>query len=271
MSNGRPDEPRPVDDGVDQAWRAASTEVPGSRIDAAILDAARAEVGRDPRRPVGAGGATAPRRPNRWTAWQPLAAAATVAGLAFVLVQTIPRDRDVAPPIAVEQVRPEAAAPAEGDSPAADESRAPAGPIPAPPAADTGATRYEATPEITSERAVEAPAAPIAAPAAAPPVAASAESRDEQTLRSRAPAPAPAAASAGIAAQAERALGESQRAMKSATSGLGPEAWAARIGQLLAAGDQQAAEAELRAFRAAHADADRYLADDLRDWAATVE
>ena len=34
--------------------------------------------------------------------WQPLAAAATVAGLAFVLLQTLPRDREVAPPIRIE-------------------------------------------------------------------------------------------------------------------------------------------------------------------------
>jgi len=271
MSNGRPDEPRPADAGIDQAWRAASTEFPGPRIDAAILDAARAEVDRDQRRPVGAGGAASPRRPNRWTTWQPLAAAATVAGLAFVLLQTLPRERDVAPPIAVEQARPEEAAPAEAELPPADESRAPAGSIPAPQATDRGAARHEAAPGNTSARAAEAPAAPLAAPLAAPPVAASAESRDQQPSRSRASAPAPAPATAGIAAQAEHALGESQHAMKSATSGLAPDAWAARIEQLLAAGDQQAAEAELRAFRAAHADADQYLPDGLRHWAGTVQ
>lgn len=259
MSTGRPDDPRPVDDAVDQAWRAASNEVPGSRIDAAILEAARAEADRDLRRPADAGGTAAPRRRNWWTAWQPLAAAATVAGLAFVLVQTMPRDRDVAPPIAVEQAAPEVATTTA--------------PVPPPPAADTTAAPLDAV----ADSAGAPPAGPDAEPAAEPAAAASAESRDEQPMRSRAaapasaPAPAPAAAPAGVAAQAGRELGESQRAMESTPSAITPEAWSARVEELFVAGDQAAAAAALRAFRAAHADADRYLPDDLRDWAGTVE
>lgn len=217
MNTARPDEPRPVDEAVDRSWRAASNEVPGSRIDATILEAAHAEVNRDLRRPVDAGGSAAPRWRSWWTAWQPLAAAATVAGLAFVLVQTMPRDRDVAPPIAVEQAPPEAASESAG----------------------------------------------------APPAAASAESRDEPPTRSRAAAPAPAPA--GIATQAERELGESQRAMESADFAMTPEAWAARVEELFAADDHAAAAAVLRAFRTAYADADRYLPEALRDWAGTVE
>ncbi|MGB5103340.1 MAG: hypothetical protein WBO04_08470, partial [Steroidobacteraceae bacterium] len=73
------------------------------------------------------------------------------------------------------------------------------------------------------------------------------------------------------AAQAGRELGESQRAVDSTPVAVTPEAWAARVEELFVAGDQVAAAATLRAFRAAHADADRYLAEDLRDWAGTVE
>lgn len=251
MSTGRPDDPRPVDDAVDQAWRAASSEVPGSRIDAAILGAARAEVRRDLRRSVDAGATSAPRRRNWWTAWQPLAAAATVAGLAFVLVQTMPRDRDVAPPIAIEQPQPEPAAPRS----TAHEAR------------DAGSTPAEAESRMVGES--QAPTSPVPPPPAADTTAASAESRDEQPLRSRAATPAPAPA--GVAAQAGRELGKSQRAMKSATFALTPEAWAARVEERFIAGDHAAAAAELRAFRAAHADADRYLPEVLRDWASTVE
>lgn len=271
MSNGRPDHQRPGDDGVDQAWRSASNEMPGSRLDAAILDAAQAEVSRDQLQPGDSGGGTTvSRRRYRWSAWQPLAAAATVAGLAFVLVQTMPRDRDVAPPIAVEQARPEAVAPAEVESRIADENRATAGTVPVPPAADTGASPLETTAEVMEAPAAELPAEPTAES----PAVAAAESRDEQAMRSRAaapaPAPAPAPASAGMAAQGERELGESQQAMKSAASALTPEAWATRVEQFFSAGDRQAAAAELRAFRAAHADADQFLPQELRDWAGTV-
>jgi len=105
MSTERPGDTRPVDDAVDQAWREASTEGPSARIDAAILEAARAEVARKPAAkaaPISRG------RRDWWTRWQPLAAAATVAGFAFILVQTIPRDREVAPPIAIEMSRQQA-------------------------------------------------------------------------------------------------------------------------------------------------------------------
>jgi len=74
-----------------RAWREASDEQPPARLDAAILAAARRSVEAQdagvPARPV-------PQRTrSRWMKWQPLAAAATVAGLAFVLVQTQPRER----------------------------------------------------------------------------------------------------------------------------------------------------------------------------------
>jgi hypothetical protein len=47
-------------------------------------------------------------------------------------------------------------------------------------------------------------------------------------------------------------------------------AWLQRITALHAAGDIAAAEDALRAFRAAVPDADRYLPESLREWAALV-
>ena len=49
-----------------------------------------------------------------------------------------------------------------------------------------------------------------------------------------------------------------------------PSAWARRIAALHDAGDLAAAEAELRAFRAAHPDADDYLPQAVRVWATSV-
>jgi hypothetical protein len=50
-----------------------------------------------------------------------------------------------------------------------------------------------------------------------------------------------------------------------------PAAWAGRIAALHDAGDLAAAEAELRAFRAAHPDADNYLPEPVHAWAASVD
>jgi len=49
-----------------------------------------------------------------------------------------------------------------------------------------------------------------------------------------------------------------------------PASWASRIVALYDAGDSAAATAELLAFRAAHGDADAYLPERLRLWAASV-
>ena len=78
--DGSPNEP------LHDAWRQASAEMPPARVDAAILAAARAAQD-------GERAATTARRDARrgFRHWQPLLAAAGVAGLAFVLVQTLPR------------------------------------------------------------------------------------------------------------------------------------------------------------------------------------
>jgi hypothetical protein len=51
---------------------------------------------------------------------------------------------------------------------------------------------------------------------------------------------------------------------------LSPDAWIARIDELLRAGRRDEAARELRAFRGAHADADARLPESLRAWAASV-
>lgn len=276
MSTGRRDDDRSVDEAVDQAWRGASDEEPGPRLDAAILAAARAEAERARGVATGRPG-TAPRpAPPRvrdwWTSWQPLATVATVAGLAFVLIQTIPRERDVAPPIAVERAQPEASqAPAAGEArdagaaPPAFEARSatdePASFTPEPPAPAAATTAPPARAPSSTP-----PPAPAEVPATAP-VAETAESVAAPPTRNR---PA-AAAQTGVAAEADRALGESQRAMKSAEAPRAPEDWAARIEELLQAGDPVAAAEELRAFRAVYADADAYLPEGRRDWAVAVD
>jgi hypothetical protein len=89
------------DDALDRAWQQLSDEQPPSALDAAIIAAACKSIrGRD--EPAQIKRASPPQR--SWlTQWQPLAAAAAVAGLAFVLVQSLPRDRDVAPLLRMEE------------------------------------------------------------------------------------------------------------------------------------------------------------------------
>jgi type IV secretory pathway VirB10-like protein len=211
---------------IDAAWRKASRDEPPARVDATILAAARAETRR-----VAPGPGIAARR-AWWTRWQPLAAAAGVAGLAFVLIQTIPREAPLRPPAAVEtnsRAESSVARPIEPEvAPAAAE------PVPAPPS-------RPAPPPQPAQQTV-----PTREVAASPAVAAA--SAESDALASAAPR---------AAAQADAA----------ATT---PGAWARRIAALHAAGDLDAAAAELREFRLAFPDADRFLPDDLHAWAAGV-
>jgi resuscitation-promoting factor RpfA len=131
------------DDALDHAWQQLSDEQPPPALDAAIIAAAHKSIqGRDQQAQV-----VRASRPSRsWlTRWQPLAAAAAVAGLAFVLVQSLPRDRDVAPSLRMEE------------------------PATTPAAADTATTmrateadqRQLATPDMAGRAASAAPAAPV--------------------------------------------------------------------------------------------------------------
>jgi hypothetical protein len=58
--------------------------------------------------------------------------------------------------------------------------------------------------------------------------------------------------------------------MQSTEAPASADDWARRIESLHRAGSISEAAAELRRFRAAHTDADRWLAPELRSWAASV-
>jgi hypothetical protein len=85
------------DAALERAWRESSAEQPPSHLDAAITAAARKSVSDRVAQPN-----TVPVRiqsQNWLTQWQSLVAAAVVAGLAFGLVQMLPREHDFAPPM----------------------------------------------------------------------------------------------------------------------------------------------------------------------------
>ena len=223
MTDERRRDARDNDATVDAAWRKASRDEPPPHVDTAILAAARAEA--RVRAPTGKPAARQPW----WVSWQPLAAAAGVVGIAFVLVQLIPRD---------------------------ETTRAPA-PVPA-------ATTAVQPPAQQNE---VAPSAPAEAPAVAPPTPAPAVTGKSVAARESvsgdvmtaetAKRPAPAGPAAGAAAP-------------SAAAPMTPEAWARHIAALHANGDVVAAASELRAFRATYPDADAYLPQAMRPWAASV-
>jgi cytoskeletal protein RodZ len=219
----RPDEPA-VEAVVDRAWRAASQDEPPAGIDAAIIAAARIGV-RGPSRPQQSAG-----RRARWTGWRPLAAAASVVGLAFVLVQSITRGPAPVPP-------QESAATTASMRESARESA----PVPTPekPAPVTG---RQTAPTVAAADA-DQPASPPTLSAEATALSAAAQ-RGAQESAAAAPAREPAAPT--------------------------PEAWVQRIVELHAAGDADAATAALLAFRAAYPDADEHLPPVLRTWAAAV-
>lgn len=247
MTIDRRDDERPGDPVVDQAWRSAATDEPSAQLDSTILAAARAATAR----------ATPMRAPpatrHWWTHWQPLAAAAGVAGLAFAIVQMLPRDQDVRMGPSLETMQSERA---EGVT--QDNTAGPAGPAtPTAPAEPVTAMERESAPQAAAA-AKSAPAAP------------------ELPRTPAAPAPAPSAAAArdsavrSVESDAYAARGLSREAQES--SGLpAPEVWARRVEALHAAGDDTAAAESLRAFRTAYPDADRYLPEALQPWAATVE
>jgi hypothetical protein len=121
MTDRRDDNPMPRDPRFDAAWASASNEEPPSSLDAAILAAARREVGARPRHaqaPV-----PAATRPERW--WFPLAAAATIGAVALGLLQIVGRDGvfDDGTPAVVSDMPPGATA-ARREAPARDSATA---------------------------------------------------------------------------------------------------------------------------------------------------
>ena len=253
MSNHDREGSRPSRSDADlaRAWHEASDEQPPAHLDAAIIAAARKSVPEHGEQPNAARGRAHSR--NWLMQWQPLAAAATVAGLAFVLVQMLPRDatddsqlpsadRKVAPP---ERVAVPHRGPAQGI-------------VPAPPAVTAEASVSQ--PGIRREGAVSETAESTDAVTASGEVSADRREAVEPAMAGRA-ATAPAVATASVAR--EKNLGKA--------ASLDAAAWAAKIGSLHGSGDVAAAEQSLRAFRAAEPAADTYLPESLRDWARTVE
>lgn len=121
MTDRRDDNPMPRDPRFDAAWASASNEEPPPSLDAAILAAARREVGARPRHaetPV-----PEATRPERW--WFPLAAAATIGAVALGLLQIVGRDGvfDDGAPAVVSDMPPGATA-ARREAPARDSATA---------------------------------------------------------------------------------------------------------------------------------------------------
>ena len=256
------------DAALERAWREASDEQPTEALDAAILAAARRAV---PDRPQPSP-ATAVRRNSRHglAQWQPFAVAASVAGLAFVLVQWLPREQGLAPSLQRNESPPAAVESPPGSSQEQvalpeQQSHPSSSATPAPPTPKTDAAA-KATGRAADAAGSAAEGAGNVTEATIDTLAAPAESREDRrqpvTLDSARRAPATAAAAPAALAR-ENDLGQAVP--------LDATAWAARIVALHAARDLTAAEDELRAFRAAIPDADGYLPDSLRDWAGTVQ
>jgi hypothetical protein len=240
MSNVRQDDERPGDPAVDQAWRTLATDEPSAQLDATILAAAQAATVR--KRPA----STPPAARHWWINWQPLAAAAGVAGLAFTIVQMLPREAAVpTKPSASTEQAIERSLPERSESMPSQN----AAPVPAPPPAPPPAPREAAAehPTAAKQASPAAPTAPsLTSEGAARDVAgatAEADVSSEQRLRQVAP---PAAAP------------------------VTPQNWARRIEALYGAGDETAAADALQAFRSTYPDADQYLAEALLPWAASV-
>jgi hypothetical protein len=221
-------------------------------VDEVILAAARAEAARRPRE--------AERPRWSWFAhWQPLAATAGVAGLAFVLLQLMPGERDVERPVTIEATAPEGPP---------VQSAAESAPVAAP---TEPASREE--PESSSKAAESSPAPPTGVPSP-PPVLQSGGTPPE----TGAAVPADrgdASATAVEVPTAASSMPSTERAESpmERDSGLAvpsPSEWAGRIESLHDSGDLDRAADELRAFRLAWPDADDHLPPDLRPWAASV-
>jgi hypothetical protein len=248
MSN-REDRPElQRDAALERVWRAASTEQPSARLDAAILAAAREAVTAPRAAPL----TMAARVPaqSRWNRWAPMAVAAAVAGLAFTLVQTLPRE------------------PARAPAPDVQESAAPVTQKSATPAAP------EVAPTLARAQTSSAERQETAAPRAS--------GSDHSAARQMASPPAVSATPQSLPVEANEQRGSvedrgsfgvarSKTADAELTEGvLQIDEWVQKVVALHAAGDVAAATEALREFRAVEPGADRHLPESLREWAASV-
>jgi len=241
MSKEQRHDTAPTDPQVLAAWRAASVEEPSARVDAAILAAAHAAV-KD-----STSARPAPASDPWWRRWQPLAAAAAVTGLAFVLLQSLPREEPVPAPSVtpkarnVDRTSAPVTTPGPARSPEADAAQ---------PSQSTAITAPAATPEPVAKARQES-------------------ARREPAVNGVAMQTTDATDAASVAA--ERPAAPAARATLQGMAGpQSADAWVARIVDRHATGDLGAAATELRAFRAAFPDADSRLPESLREWAATV-
>ncbi|MEY2920309.1 MAG: hypothetical protein RL261_1614 [Pseudomonadota bacterium] len=253
MSNHDREDLRPSnrDEELARAWREVSDEQPPSHLDTAIIAAARKAVPDRAEQPKAAPVRVQPR--NWLLQWQPLAVAATVAGLAFVLVQMLPREQDFAPSL---QQKGSAPIPA---------------PLESPPRSTSVPAAVDNSPLANTDKAVARPE-PVIVPDRTP-------TQDAVSELSVAPASTEAAAGAmasevagrnATAAVAPPSASAREKSLSDAAS-VDAAAWSAKVVALHASGDVTAAAAALREFRAAYPGADAYLPDSLRSWARTVE
>jgi len=258
MSNHERDSSRSSagDDALDRAWQQLSDEQPPSALDAAIIAAAHKSIqDRDGQAQVKRAG---PPQRSWLTRWQPLAAAAAVAGLAFVLVQSLPRDRDVAPSLHMEEP---AAAPA-----AAQERPG----IPASRDAIEAQTASPPAPAVMRE-SVTAPASVIEQESAADTATTMPAAEVDQRQRAAAEMSGRTASEAAAAPASVQATTAKAAAARDDVAPPDAAGRAARVATLYAAGDIAGAADSLREFRAVDPGADSYLPESLRDWARTVE
>lgn len=256
---------------LEGAWRLASDEQPPARLDDVIIGAAhKSTQHRDQQAQA------SPARVRSWnglTRWQPLAAAAAVTGLAFVLLQSVPRDRDVAPPI---QLNEQASAPTTATqtprsplTPEATEAKAAvssglAGSSEALDAPDPGLRQTAAPAPDAPAPAAALPPASTAGPEAAVSAEDTGTVRAEEFDRRKAVASEMAERSVPAAASA-------RDASRGNAASFSPADWTHRIEAQYASGDVAGAAETLRAFRAEDPDADASLPESLRQWARTVE
>jgi hypothetical protein len=202
--------------------------------------------------------------------------------LAFVLVQMLPREHDLALSRQRRESAPEpAAAMPQPQSPSQSSSAREMIDNRQAPSADKTVARPErvAVPDRgPAQSAVPAPPAAPALPATTAKAAASDSAAMADTAvasgeisadRREAIAPEMAGRTATAAAAAPSSRARESNLGNAAS--LDAATWAAKIVALHASGDVTAAEDALRAFRADDPDADTYLPDSLRDWARTVE
>jgi hypothetical protein len=250
MSNERGTHESVRDAAVEAAWRAASTEEPAPRADAVILAAARAEV-----RPQ-QGSARVRRATRWWVRWQPLAAAAGVAGLAFLVAQRLPTETEHTKTFEA----PARTTPASSARPEPDN--------------EAGARGAEGASIAEPPRAMQ-PQSAVPAADAPPPRPVQAPSRMNAAVAQPSAQGSTEDLAAAHSLQSSAPLSRQQAAGISAerpmSDVLDADDWVHRIVTLHEAGNLPAAADELRAFRRAYPDADARLPADLRQWASSVE